>query len=420
MTVSTLEREEVRQAVAAELRQPGMWLTFSPALEERLERDTGPGRVRHLVHSAVLALILSNAFLITDGQVMPDVFGLAIALRLMCTIVYSIGIIYTARSTSALAREAVHGVSLTAAVLGTIALVSSSHAPEHGYACITYVLFTNYVGLVTRLRFRWCLAFSTLTTLAALVSIMWHLGVQPGGVGPGVQHLIVLSMLTAAAFTVYANYTIEAGERRSYLLTLDQRLAAEQLAEFNSRLSTLSATDWLTGAANRRGLEVYLARAWAQSALTGQPIALLMIDVDHFKLFNDHRGHPAGDACLTAMAKLIGQQLRQDHDYLGRYGGEEFAVVLPNTHLADAVHAAERIRQAVEDFGLPHGAPGGGTWVTVSIGASAAEPHRAGDPAWLIAAADEALYRSKQTGRNRVHPAPLSMMQTTEHSLTQD
>ena len=216
--------------------------------------------------------------------------------------------------------------------------------------------------------------------------------------------LVPLSVLTAAAFTFYANYTIEAGARRAFLLVLDQRLCADELAGLNTRLRALSTTDWLTDVANRRGLEAFLEQAWRTATAAQQPLALLMIDVDHFKLFNDRHGHPAGDACLRRLACLITQLLRQETDRLGRYGGEEFAVLLPNTTLAEAILAAERIRSHVEDLVLPHGAAGAGPVVTVSIGVAALRPAPGCAPEELIAAADAALYESKLGGRNRVYP----------------
>ena len=396
---STAEVEPDRHAIAAELGRRGIDLAFASLLEATFEAATSAARTRHLIISGVLAMVLSNLFLVADARLVPDVFGYSILLHVVCTVIYSLALFYTARTPPANLREAAHGTCLTMGLLGTIGLVSLSGAPDRGYLVGTYVLFIVYANVVIRLRFIWCVTFNATGTLAATAAALTFQGLPEGA-----RVLMPLSVLTAAAYTLYANYTIEAGERRAFLLALDQRLAAAELALLNTRLNSLSTTDWLTDVANRRGLEDYLSQAFSNAAAMQQPLALLMIDVDHFKLFNDRHGHPAGDACLRRLARLIAQLLRQDTDRLGRYGGEEFAVVLPNTTQPDAILAAERIRSHVEDLMLPHGAPGAGPVVTVSIGVCALCPTPGDTAEQLIAAADAALYESKMAGRNRVHP----------------
>ena len=390
-------RDDLLEVVRGELKRRRLY--FVPAVESLFEQETGAARVRHLIHSGILAMLLANFYLLSDAQIIPDIFRYAILQHIVTTAAYSIVLFATARQLRPRLREAAQGVCVTSALLGTMLLLFSSHSPQRFALCISYVMFIIYVNVVVRLRLGWCIAFSVIATGAALAAI-----VLTPNLSNGLRELTGLSLLTVTAFTLHANYTIEAGERRAFLLSLDQRLCAEQLAEYNERLSTLSATDWLTGAANRRGLERYLAQSWALAARSGQPLALLMIDVDHFKLFNDHRGHPAGDACLTLLAALTAKKLRGDNDFLARYGGEEFAVVLPDVSLPDAIVAAERIRQAVEDISVAHGAPGAGPWITVSIGAASALPVEGGCPEHLISTADAALYAAKQAGRNRVMP----------------
>jgi diguanylate cyclase (GGDEF)-like protein len=134
---------------------------------------------------------------------------------------------------------------------------------------------------------------------------------------------------------------------------------------------------------------------------TQEPLALLMVDVDHFKLYNDTLGHPAGDGCLRDVARELRRSLLRAEDRIFRYGGEEFVALLANTDAADAGHCAERLRRAVADQKLPH--PRG--VVTISLGvATAIPPRQDGDdgPSALVARADAALYRAKQQGRNAV------------------
>jgi len=127
-----------------------------------------------------------------------------------------------------------------------------------------------------------------------------------------------------------------------------------------------------------------------------------MIDIDHFKLYNDCYGHPGGDACLRRVATTLQRSLRGT-DLVARMGGEEFAIVLPDSDLGAAAVAAERARAAIEALAEPHARSGGGV-VTVSVGIAAALPHTGGEPDKLVEAADVALYEAKREGRNRVAP----------------
>jgi two-component system cell cycle response regulator len=173
-----------------------------------------------------------------------------------------------------------------------------------------------------------------------------------------------------------------------------------RLREGRAELERLSVTDELTGLANRRRLMAELERELRRSERHGRPFSILMLDVDRFKSFNDTYGHPAGDALLKRLANTLRKCVR-DVDMVARYGGEEFLVMLPETPAADAAMVAERIRASTE---ADRFTPDGGSAalnVTVSIG-SAAFPDDAKTPDTLIEAADQALYRSKESGRNRV------------------
>ncbi len=163
-------------------------------------------------------------------------------------------------------------------------------------------------------------------------------------------------------------------------------------------LSELAATDALTGLANRRTLDQRLRLEWERAQRSGEPLALLMIDVDHFKAFNDRHGHQGGDEALRNVARVIGSNIRRPADLAARYGGEEFAVILPDTDSDGASIIAEHIRSAVEH--LPP-ADGDALSVTVSIGLSTWDKRRRGSLEELLLSADRALYDAKHSGRNR-------------------
>ena len=180
-----------------------------------------------------------------------------------------------------------------------------------------------------------------------------------------------------------------------------------KLDEANRELTRLSAFDGLTGIANRRTFDATLSREWRRSARSGAPIALMVVDVDCFKQFNDAYGHQVGDECLKAVARALAGGTRRPVDLVARYGGEEFAVVLPDTDAQGAAIVAEAMRSAVEALAITHRHSTAARVVTVSVGIAVTRPERSDDGgfATLLARADEALYRAKRDGRNRWHLA---------------
>ena len=174
----------------------------------------------------------------------------------------------------------------------------------------------------------------------------------------------------------------------------------EALERANAELTRLSSTDALTGALNRRGFDEHLAAEHRRALRHATPLALLLVDVDHFKRYNDRHGHPAGDAVLQQLAALLTQQVRRPGERVARYGGEEFALVLPHCTAEGATLVARRCLDAVAQAAIAHGDSPLGGGVTLSIGIAMA---RAGGSAEeLLARTDAALYRAKQSGRARM------------------
>lgn len=198
---------------------------------------------------------------------------------------------------------------------------------------------------------------------------------------------------------------------RSYLAHTERDAALKQLGdtlrkleESNQELARLSRLDGLTGLPNRRVFDETLEHEWRRLARERAPLALVLLDVDFFKKYNDSHGHVSGDECLRNVASAIGRCARRPADVSARYGGEEFAVVLPNTHAEGACHVAERIRAEVERLGLVHDGRGDGAGiVTVSAGVACVIPAASSPRVHLIETADAGLYEAKRTGRNRVH-----------------
>ena len=177
------------------------------------------------------------------------------------------------------------------------------------------------------------------------------------------------------------------------------------------RLEALALTDGLTGVANRRAFDIALDQGWKDTLAKGSRMSLLLLDIDQFKRFNDHFGHQVGDDCLRTVAAAVRGAVTAADANVARFGGEEFAVVLPHAEAHAAAALAEAVRAAVQAMGLPH--PGNadcGGHVTVSIGAATAMAQAGGTmtmPAGLLQAADMALYKAKHNGRNRVETSLL-------------
>jgi len=167
------------------------------------------------------------------------------------------------------------------------------------------------------------------------------------------------------------------------------------------RLNELATKDELSGLANRRAFDAGLAREWKRAEMRGEALALIMVDADHFKAFNDHYGHVGGDTCLRALGEILGRAVRTDLDLAARYGGEEFAILLPGMEADDAFKLGEQLRADVAACCMRHAkAPCG--FVTVSVGVAALRPGATDGAQSLVEAADAALYAAKRRGRNTV------------------
>jgi diguanylate cyclase (GGDEF)-like protein len=174
-----------------------------------------------------------------------------------------------------------------------------------------------------------------------------------------------------------------------------------ELRSANRHLEALASIDSLSGLANRRSFDTRLDAEWRRAANLKRPISLMMIDVDHFKLFNDNYGHLEGDGCLRIIGDTLSAASSHNAHFAARYGGEEFVLLLPDTHLGAAFEIAERLRAAVAALTITHRyAPCG--YVTISIGVACLTPTDHDSPDVLLEAADGALYAAKRHGRNKV------------------
>jgi diguanylate cyclase (GGDEF)-like protein len=167
-------------------------------------------------------------------------------------------------------------------------------------------------------------------------------------------------------------------------------------------LQNLSSRDGLTGIANRRRFDEFLDQEWQRAKRKKTPLSLIMMDVDHFKQYNDNSGHLAGDDCLKQIASTLDNQLKRPTDLVARYGGEEFVSILPDTDNEGALHIAKRFRESIAELKIPHSNSSAADHVTISLGVATITPSPLFSKEDLIKVADKSLYEAKAAGRNQV------------------
>ena len=268
------------------------------------------------------------------------------------------------------------------------------NALQYHTGVILIVMFGN---IVIRLRF-W-FAFAT----SLLILVLYITGIaQLQHMAPEIKLNSDMVLFSAVAISLVANYQMEYDSRRGYLQTLLQRIEALKLKRSRDELDRQAKSDPLTGLANRRYFDSRLLNEWSRAQREQDTIAIIYLDVDNFKAYNDHYGHQAGDECLIRVAREINASVQRSSDVCARYGGEEFIILLPQTTLASARAVAERVRNAIEAIQLRHDYSDAAKWVTISCGVACCVPRPGDSSGSLIENADHALYAAKSAGRNQV------------------
>lgn len=386
---------ELISAVEAELTRGLLRVGFGRLVEAHYAANIGPRRARWLRLASPLAVLLYDLFLIPDRYLVSDIYGWCWWTSL--TVITPVVLLLSAflGGGAPLWYQDLVTLSFCLGVLFSVAGGILQSASPHLHVYVFVLVLPQLYGLfIAALRFR---AAVVCISLYAIVSVMLAFCPSTPSL---LSTFLALYAVSVGLFLGLAAYRLERSERRAYLLALRQELRAEGLSADNQVLSALSRTDPLTGIANRRAFDEALQRGWARAAERRQRLGLLVIDVDHFKRYNDHYGHVAGDSCLRILAGVMQQSLREG-DLLARYGGEEFAALLPDADKAVALAVAERVRRAVETRAMPHDGLGRDALVTVSIGAVSCAPAEESRPATLVRQADAALYMAKRSGRNR-------------------
>ncbi|MDX1692990.1 MAG: diguanylate cyclase, partial [Ketobacteraceae bacterium] len=273
-----------------------------------------------------------------------------------------------------------------------------------------YHLYTSSIlamvmgGLtLTRIGFIGALATAVIYILASVYTQYAINGLDKAAV------YYLLLGLWAVMFCVVSAFSYEKSNRKEFLQRILIQRKNNQLKKANERLKNLVDVDALTGISNRRHFDRVLDEEWRRAKRRHYPLALLMVDIDFFKAYNDGFGHIKGDKCLRKVAQNLLSQARRPGDLVARYGGEEFSVILPALDRDEALSVAENFCQKIAEMGIPHPDSDIADCVTVSIGVAVEVPDEHNERGDLLKQADDALYLAKKRGRNRVEVLPVSV-----------
>jgi diguanylate cyclase (GGDEF)-like protein len=390
------KQESPLEALAeSELARSGFRLAFPSALEARYWQDIASERVKELRFITLWGVVLYFGLgILLNLTVIPQPAWRAVLIQLAGPSVVALAVrhLWLRDGADTAMRETGLLINCLLCTLAAILIVAVKPTDATLRDFLLAIPPISFVLIFVRLRFG-----HAAVLFAANISVyVLTLSCRPEIRGSDAMFLTGF-MATILMPSLLGAHTFERASRRIYLHGLLDRLRNEKLAERNTALTGLSYTDPLTGIANRRQLDETLSGFLAAPGSAG---ALLLIDIDMFKAFNDRYGHLAGDTCLRQIAQCLLSCLRR-LDLVARFGGEEFAVLLPQATHDEAVQTAEKLRAAVQ--GLRFSVQGRMVNVTVSIGVAAHEGLNT--PEALIGAADTALYAAKRAGRNRVHAA---------------
>jgi diguanylate cyclase (GGDEF)-like protein len=377
--------------VERQLAQRGPRLRFEPELEARFEAETGFARSRMLFLQELLGLAFFLVHCLTDLTLIPDVIPLSLLLNFGISLPISliVLVLFWFDPRPALRESLIALVGLMAG-LGTLGLMLASGSPLRDQLATSTIPIMLFITVVQRARFPYA-ATACIVLLAANATAL--------GLLPDYDRARLLSdvgtLAGAAGLMLVTAWLLEREARQAYLLRLKERL-------LNTALDDMSRHDPMTGLENRRALDLAFG-AIARDAHHGEDIAVVLLDIDHFKIYNDTLGHMAGDEALRRVAQELRAGLRAGTDRAFRFGGEEFLLLLRRTSLSEAVQLAERLRRRIETAGLPHPRAAGAV-VTASFGVASARTGGEVGSDELVGGADAALYAAKRSGRNQVWP----------------
>ena len=378
------------------------------AMEARFAASRKEARLNHHLISGAVALAIYNVFLAVDPILVPDAVELGWRIRLLYftppALLLLLGTMAFKKDVLTLPGWFIDTVVMLTGIgagVSLLVIVAHSQSPLATTYYAGLMPIVIYGNLVQRFPFQYAAVFSGFTC-GMLIGRVIHGGRPPGSFGWQMELSLVMLVLLITAYTLVMNYRLELEERRRFAGSDRAQGLRDALEASRRAYARLSRLDGLTGLPNRRDFEEHLSQAWAEHRHTRQSVALCLIDVDHFKPYNDRHGHPAGDQCLKLIAQAMASAVSGGGALLARWGGEEFIVMLPWATQASAQRLADSLQQAVSGLSLRHEASPSGARVSISQGVCLMTPDQPGASVdRLISMADEALYRAKAQGRDR-------------------
>ncbi len=369
-------------------------LTFEPALERRYETDTQRQRLQFLTSTGICGAVIYNLFLISDWLALQDVFAYVAVGRLLLITPMIIAILLLAQRLTS--RPALEAISATATVLSSLmplVVMIYSDSPYRLHYQLGMLLLMVYCTMIQQLPFRF--AAAAMASMLGIQLVTTHIA---GFMDPVTWRANAFLYGSTVVLLLMASYFLERGSRLSYLYALRGRLLEVQLTD-------MARTDPLTQLFNRRHQGDVMAQLWQAAGTQATRVTAILIDIDHFKLYNDSYGHLQGDNCLKQVSATIKQLSAQANALPFRFGGEEMLVLWVGVDGQQARQLGQDLCTAVADLALPHPALGVEARVTISVGiATGLAPFVTAHN--LIGAADQALYAAKDAGRNCLRQAP--------------
>ncbi|WP_319519589.1 diguanylate cyclase [uncultured Martelella sp.] len=385
------------ELIGRNLARSGWMISFPAALEDRFNEHIHTNRHRQVVRAAVVGIVFLFAFVSIDLIYRPALLVHLSIIRagVILTIMAALSLVIICKQDIRLpGLMSILGIS--AASLGTGLMLVSIGNPIVRFEPYTFILVAVIANIALPLRPPQALLASTINFAIAVYFIM-----PLPALLPDEKASPLIFLLATTLMTLLANVRIETIERKIFLLYLREKLRGEALLHEYRSLDQISNTDALTDLANRRLFDDSLKQNWQAARLNGEPLTLLMIDIDHFKGYNDTYGHPAGDECLKRVAQALKACTRSDRDLPARFGGEEFALILSGCDESGGLRMAARIHETIAGLAITH-ATSPLKRLSVSIGVASERPSdTTHEPRNLLLRADRVLYEAKQAGRNR-------------------
>ncbi|WP_313741464.1 GGDEF domain-containing protein [Pseudomonas sp.] len=379
---------EILTAVERRIALGGMRLRFDDELERRYDVDTRKRRLRFLTAVGIGGACVYNLFLISDWLALHDMFNYVALGRVgLITPMIMLMLLISQRLTARWALETVSATGTVLASLMPLLVMIHSASPYRLHYQLGMSLLMVYCTMIQQLPVRYAAAALGCMLVIQLVTT-WAAGFMD----TVIWQANAIFYVSTAVLLLMASYFLERGSRLSYLFALRGRLLQEQLTE-------MARTDPLTRLFNRRYQGEVIASIWEQALRTPTRVAVILLDIDHFKTYNDSYGHMQGDTCLKLLSHTIHHTAQAAGGLAFRFGGEEMLILMVGADANQTRNLAEALRTAVHELNVPHPVLGNQARVSISLGlAEGVAPSISAGA--LIGSADTALYAAKRAGRN--------------------